>query len=132
MGLLLSPDHTATLTDPQTWKDNPFVTRDQRRDIKKKQPFVSFCWMCGILMLVVPWAAAVLWSVMTAMGGLPLFVSGDLGTGLCIIVSGIHVWFISGAARKHANRMFTEESNQNTLSSLLLLPVSPFQILLQT
>ena len=37
MGLLLSPDHTATLTDPQTWKDNPFVERDMRRDIKKRQ-----------------------------------------------------------------------------------------------
>ncbi len=131
MGLLLSPDHTATLTDPLTWKDNPFVTRDLRRDIKKRQPFISFCWMSGVLILAA-WATSLLWSVQAAMHGTPLFIGGDLGTGLCVIISGVHIWFIVGAARKHTTRLFTEESNQNTLSSLLMLPVSPFQILVQT
>jgi hypothetical protein len=131
MGLLLSPDHTATLTDPLTWKDNPFVARDTRRDIKKRQPFISFCWMCGVLLLVGAWAASLLWSVSAAMGGTPLFIGGDLGTGLCVVISGVHVWFILGASRKHTARLFTQESNQNTLSSLLMLPISPFQILVQ-
>ena len=132
MGLLLSPDHTATLTDPLTWKDNPFVGRDMRRDIKKRQPFVSFCWMCGVLLLVGAWTAGLLWSVQAAFRGTPLFIGGDLGTGLCVVMSGVHIWFIIGAARKHSTRLFTEESNQNTLSSLLMLPISPFQILVQT
>ena len=132
MGLLLSPDHTATLTDPRTWKDNPFVARDMRRDIKKRQPFISFCWMCGILILVAPWTASMIWTAQSALGTTPLFIGGDLGTGLCVVISGVHVWFIIGAARKHTGRLFTEESNQNTLSSLLMLPISPFQILVQT
>ncbi len=132
MGPLLSPDHTATLTDPSTWNDNPFVTRDMRRDIKKRQPFISFCWMCGVLLLVAPWSAAALWTAQSTIGMTPHFVSGDLGTGLCIAVSGVHIWFIIGAADKHTTRLFTDESNQNTLSSLLMLPISPFQILVQT
>ena len=130
--MLLSPDHTATLTDPQTWKDNPFIMRDERRDIKKRQPFLSFCWMAGVLILVAAWGSSLLWSVDTAFRGVPLFIGGDLGTSLCVILSGVHIWFIIGAARKHTTRQFTEESNQNTLSSLLMLPISPFQILVQT
>jgi hypothetical protein len=132
MGLLLSPDHTATLTDPLTWKDNPFVARDLRRDIKKRQPFVSICWMSCVLLLAVPWAASLLWSVRGMALGDPMFLGGDIGTRLCVVVSGIHIWFVIGAARKHANRLFTQESNQNTLSGLLMLPASPFQILVQT
>lgn len=131
MGLLLSPDHTATLTDPQTWKDNPFVDRDLRRDIKKNQPFVSFCWMCGIMLLLAPWTASLIWTWQTGLGATPLFIGGDLGTGLCVVISGIHIWFIIGAAKKHTTQLFTQESNQNTLSSLLMLPISPFQILVQ-
>src|SRR5476649_527467 len=115
MGLLLSPDHTATLTDPLTWKDNPFIARDMRRDIKKHQPFVSFCWMCGVLLLAIPWTASVLWSMQATPLANPVFLGGDLGTRLCVVVSGVHIWFIVGAARKHTTRLFTQESNQNTL-----------------
>lgn len=132
MGLLLSPDHTATLTDPTTWKDNPFVARDERRDIKKRQPFLSFCWMAGVLILVTAWTGSIVFSVQSRMSGVPFFIGGDIGTGLCVVISGVHIWFIIGAARKHSMRLFTEEANQNTLSSLLMLPISPFQILVQT
>src|SRR5207302_2642118 len=101
MGPLLSPDHTATLTDPQTWKDNPFVQRDARRDIKKHQPFVSFCWMCGVMLLVIPWTASLIWSVQTSLQASTPFIGGDLGTGTFVVISGIHIWFIIGAAKTH-------------------------------
>ncbi|HLJ54672.1 MAG TPA: hypothetical protein VKT77_06495, partial [Chthonomonadaceae bacterium] len=137
MGLLLSPDHGATLTDPLTWTDNPFVVRDTRRDIKRRQPFVSFCWMCGVLLVVAPWAAGTLWSVQTAATMLPPMFgvshgSGDIGTILFFLIAGVHIWFIIGAAQRHTIRQFTDESNQNTLSSLLMLPASPFQVLVQS
>src|SRR5258708_28007860 len=109
MGLLLSPDHTATLTDPLTWKDNPFVSRDLRRDIKKQQPFLSFGWMCGVMAFLAPWSASALWTSQNSPGGVPFLVGGDLGTALCVIISGVHIWFIIGAARKHTTRLFTEE-----------------------
>jgi hypothetical protein len=132
MGLLLSPDHTATLTDPQTWNDNPFVARDMRRDIKKRQPFISFCWMCGILFVLAPLTASLTGAAQSTILDSWLVLGGNLGTGICLLVSGIHIWFIIGAAKKHTTTLFTQESNQNTLSSLLMLPASPFQILVQS
>src|SRR5947208_2690401 len=99
MGLLLSPDHTATLTDPLTWNENPFIARDRRRDVKKKQPFISFCWMCGILLFLGAWGLSILFSTPTAFHSVPLIFGGDIGTAICVFVAGIQIWFVAGAAQ---------------------------------
>lgn len=130
MGLLLSPDHTAALTDFATWRDNPFINRDLRREVKQRQPFISFCWMCGVLLTVCGYAAS-LWFAAQNTPSTPLFIGGDIGTNITLLISGIQIYFIVSASRTRTRKMFTLESNQNTLSSLLLLPATPFQILLQ-
>jgi hypothetical protein len=127
---LLAPQHAEALTDERTWRDNPFVARDARRDTKRRQPFRSFLWMCGTLLLFGGLGLWLLKLLYTAGYRVPWFLGGELGTAICILVCGIHVWFISGAAQKHALRFFTQEASQDTLSTLLLLPMPPFQLAL--
>ncbi len=129
--MLPTRDHLRILLDPQTWRDNPFLAREARRDRKRWQPLVSFCWMCGVLLIVGCIGIWLLSLVRTTLHHIPWFLGGDQGTALCIVVSGIQILFISGAAQKHTTRLLTSEANQNTLSSLLMLPASNFQLALQ-
>ena len=87
-------------------------------------------WMCGTLLVLGGLALWGLRALDDAGYNVPWYLGGELGTALCIVVAGIHVWFISGAAQKHSLRMVTQEASQNTLSSLLLLPMPPFQLAL--
>ena len=129
--MFFSSEHREVLTDPQTWNDNPFVLREARRDRKRWQPLISFSWMCGVLL----WTGGLGFYLLTLaqqyLHHIPWFLGGDLGTALCIIVSGIQIFFIAGAAQKHTTRLLTSEANQNTLSSLLTLPSSNFQLIVQ-
>src|SRR5215831_4951352 len=115
---LLAPEHAEALTDARTWRDNPFVFRERRRDARRRQPFRSFVWMCGTLLVLGGPALWGLRALYAAGHTVPWYLGGELGTALCIVVAGIHVWFISGAAQKHSLRMVTQEAAQNTLSSL--------------
>ncbi|HLV81440.1 MAG TPA: hypothetical protein VKT32_14230 [Chthonomonadaceae bacterium] len=118
--------------DPQTWTDNPFAIREARRDARRKQVFKSLAWMCGTLLVL---GGAALWGLRWLFRegyGIPWYLGGDFGAVLCILVSGIHVWFVAGAAQKHTTSLLTQEAARNTLSGLLLLPQSPFQTLVQT
>jgi hypothetical protein len=125
-------DHRDALTDTLTWADNPFVRRDARCDRKRHQPLRSYLWMCGVLLAL---GAVGLWAL-NQLSGLGLgnawFIGGDHGTALCILLCGVHIYFIAGASQKHTTRMFQEEVSRTTLSSLLLLPSSPFQLVLQS
>ncbi len=128
---LLSTEHMAALTDALTWSDNPFVRRDARRDRKRRQPFISFAWMCGVLL---GFGALGVWGIRSVTGrsfGNAWFIGGDLGTTLCILLSGVHIFFVIGASQKHTLRAFSDEVSHDTLSSLLLVPITPFQLVLQ-
>lgn len=130
--ILLSAQHLEALLDAQTWIDNPFVSREARRDAKRKQPLRSFAWMCGTLLVLgglAMWGLAWLYREGDT---IPWYLSGELGTLLCIVLSGIHIWFIVGAAQKHTTLLLTQEAFRNTLPSLLMLPATPFQLVLQT
>ncbi len=129
--MFLSSDHREVLTDPQTWNDNPFVLREARRDRKRWQPLISFSWMCGALLWTGGLAFYLLTLAQQYLHHIPWFLGGDLGTALCIMVSGIQIFFIAGAAQKHTTRLLTSEANQNTLSSLLTLPSTNFQLIVQ-
>ena len=129
--MFLSSDHREVLTDPQTWNDNPFVLREARRDRKRWQPLISFSWMCGALLWTGGLAFYLLTLAQQYLHHIPWFLGGDLGTALCIMVSGIQIFFIAGAAQKHTTRLLTSEANQDTLSSLLTLPSTNFQLIIQ-
>ncbi len=128
---LLSPLHNAAIADSQNWHDNPFVNRDHRRDIKRKQPFKLFAWMVGTMLIVGGFGMWGLWALMRSKFNIPWFLGGDLGTALCILIVGLHVWFVAGASQNRATLMLAQEAHKDTLNSLLLLPMTPFQLLLQ-
>src|SRR5688572_16072780 len=110
---LLADNHLPVLFDSLTWRDNPFVPRDARRDAKRKQPWKALLWMCGTLLVL---GGLGVWGIhlVTKEGrGFPWFLGGDMGTALCILMSGIHVWYIMGAAQKNTTTMLTQEVARN-------------------
>src|SRR5579871_4864549 len=127
---LLSKQHTSALLDVQTWFDNPFVRREARRDMKRNQPTKSIFWMALTLLLVGGVASWGLDALAHTRIGIPWFLGGDRLTALCIVTCGIHVWFIVGTSQKHTMLMLSQEAFRNTLMHLLMLPRSPFQVLL--
>lgn len=130
--LFLAPQHLAALTDPLTWRDNPFATREERRDTRRKQWVKSLAWMCATLLVL---GGAAIWGLRWLYRegyGIPWYLGGDLGAVLCILVSGIHIWFIASVTQRYTTQLLTREAARNTLPSLLLLPQSPFQTLMQT
>lgn len=129
---LLSPLHQIALTDSQTWRDNPFVNRERRRDVKRRQPTKQFAWMAGVMLTLGGLGFWGLWALMRSRFHIPWFLGGDLSTALCILIVGLHAPFIAGAAQNRATLLLAQEAHRDTLSSLLLLPMSPFQLLLQT
>ncbi|MCW3098243.1 MAG: hypothetical protein JWL77_3861, partial [Chthonomonadaceae bacterium] len=129
---LLSPLHTTALTDPQTWSDNPFVARERRRDVKRKQPTKLYAVMAVMMFVLLGLGIVGLWTAMKAHLRIPWFLGGDVGTVLCILIVGLHIWFVAGSSANRSTLMLVQEAHRDTLSSLLLLPMSPFQLLLQT
>jgi hypothetical protein len=129
---LLAADHLEALSDAQTWGDNPFVRRDARRDRKRWQPWRSFLWLCGTLLVL---GAPAFWGLIQLQQtryANAWFIGGDTGTALLILLCGIHIYFVVGASQKHTTRMLQEEISRTTLSSLLLLPATPYRIVLQS
>lgn len=129
---LLAPDHDAALRDPLTWRDNPFVRREWQRDRKRKQPLKALAWMSAFLLILCGLAFWGLWAIVARTKTVPWFLGGDLGTAMCALIAGIHVYYVMGASTKHTLMLFTQEAAAQTLSHLLLLPITPFQLLLQT
>ncbi|HLK57923.1 MAG TPA: hypothetical protein VKU00_15255, partial [Chthonomonadaceae bacterium] len=128
---LLSPQHSAALTDLKTWTDNPFFDRDARRDNKRRQLTKTLAWVAatiGIFGGLAAWGLAALHQSRFKAYWL---VGGDIFTSLSIVICGIHIWFIASVSQKHTAQMMTQEAFRNTLPHLLMLPVSPFRILLQ-
>lgn len=128
---LLAPDHEAALCDPLTWRDNPFVRREAQRDRKRKQPLKQLTAMCITILILCGFAYWVLWKIILSAKGVPWFLGGDLGTAVCALIAGVHVYYVMGASTKHTLALFTQEAARQTLSHLLLLPITPFQLLLQ-
>lgn len=128
---LLAPEHKTALTDPQTWRDNPFVHRDACRDANRKQPLKSLAWMSGTLLVFLALALWGLGALHARRHHIPWYLGGDMGTALCIAFCGIHVWYVTGTAQKLTTRMLAQEAFRNTLAHLLMLPLSPFQMVLQ-
>src|SRR5438046_1502153 len=128
---LLSPLHSAALTDPLTWSENPFVAREARRDVKRKQPYKALAWMSIVLLVLGGLAFRGLTALHNWIHHIPWYLSGEFGAALCVITCGIQIWFVAGAAQKHTIQLLTQEANQNTLNGLLILPIPSFQLLLQ-
>ena len=128
---LLSPQHSAALTDPQTWTDNPFFHRDARRDHKRRQLTKTLAWLAALLLMLGGFAVWGLTALVSNKVAISWFLGGDIFTSLLIVVSGVHIWFIANVSQKHTAQMLTQEAFRNTLSHLLMLPTSGFRILLQ-
>lgn len=129
---LLSAEHVDALSDPQTWTDNPFAARDSRRDRARFQLTRTLAWMALVMVLVGGSAAWGLSALERKIGSVPWYLGGDKFTSLMIVVSGIHVWFVASTAQRGTLLMFSQEASRNTLMHLLMLPVSRFQIVLET
>ncbi len=127
----LSPLHKEALLDPQTWRDNPFVNRELRRDIKRKQPTKLFAILAVMMFGLLGLGIAGLWLAMNNGLRIPWYLGGDVGTVLCILIAGLHIWFVSASSANRSILLLQQEAHRDTLSSLLLLPMSPFQLLLQ-
>jgi hypothetical protein len=128
---LLSPLHNIALADSQNWHDNAFVSRERRRDVKRKQPTKLFAWMAGTLLILGGFGLWGIWALMRSRYHIPWFLGGEVGTALCILIVGLHIWFVAGSSQNRAMLMLAQEAHRDTLSALLLLPMSPFQLLLQ-
>src|SRR5579872_933073 len=97
---LFTPDHDRALNDAQTWYDNPFVQRDARRDRKRRQVTKTLAWMSLLLFLLCTPAVFGLETLIARYSRTPWFLGGDLFTSLLILISGIHIWYIAGAAQR--------------------------------
>jgi hypothetical protein len=121
--------HFQQIFDPAVWRDNPIAHRESRRDSKRRQPHLSYLWT---LMALTAVTVAVIWGLFALRRRglwIPFILGGNPGTALCIAVAGVHSWFITAAAQKHAARFIQQEANANTLTSLLTIPQPPFQTL---
>ena len=129
---LLDPTHVTILTDPYTWLDNPFIRREWRRERKRRQPLLSITVMAVTLALF----CGLAWWGLSAMHrrgyGNAWFVGGNVALAIAVVLSGLHLAFVVGAAQKHTLRMLVQEVAQNTLPSLLTLPTPPFQLVIQS
>ena len=128
---LLSPLHNIALADSQNWHDNPFVSRERRRDVKRRQPAKLFAWMVGTLLILGGLGMWGIWALVRSPFRIPWFLGGDVGTVICILIVGLHVWFVASASANRSVLMLAQEAHRDTLSGLLLLPMSPFQLLVQ-
>ena len=90
-----------------------------------------FAIMAVMLMLLLGAGIAGYWFLARNGYPIPWYMGGDVGTVLCILLVGLHIWFIAGASTNRSLLMLQQEAHRDTLSSLLLLPMSPFQLLLQ-
>ena len=117
--------------DSRTWRDNPFVNRERRRDVKRRQPTKLFAWMAGTLLILGGLGVWGIWALMRSRFHIPWFLGGDIGTILCILIAGLHVGFVAGSSTNRSVLMLAQEAHRDTLSGLLMLPMSPFQLLLQ-
>ncbi len=129
---IINPEHKAVLFDLETWSDNPFIHRDARRDAKRSQPLRSILWLCGVLTI---FCFSELWGLNRlhiAHLDHIWVIGGDPITALVAVFCGIHMLFIIGSVQKLTLRMIASEISQNTFPSLILLPISPFQMVLQS
>lgn len=129
---LLDQDHWRALRDRHTWVDNPFADRDFRRDVKRKQLTKTISWFTVMLLIIGVPAVYGLGHLLEIRRSLPWFLGGDPLLALFILVSGIHVWFIGTTSQRGTLLMLGQEASRNTLMHLLTLPVSGFQLLLET
>ncbi len=128
---LLAPDHAAALRDTATWFDNPFASRDARRDARRSQLTRTICWFSLMLAIVCIPAFIGLQKLVTITRGVPWYLTGDPVLALLVLVSGIHVWFISSTAQRGTVLILGQEASRNTLMHLLTLPTPTFQVVLQ-
>lgn len=129
---LLSRDHLKAFLDSQTWHDNPFVIRESRRDRKRKQATRSYFWMALVMVCCIALAAAGIVAALNSGSRFPWWwIGGDPFVALTIVVSGTHVMFIAGASQRTTAQMLRQEAFKNTLMHLILLPMSPFQVVLE-
>src|SRR5688572_23505976 len=128
---LESPQFLSLILDWRNWRDNPLALREGRREARRRQPHLSFLWTLLVLSTITVLTLWGLFALKRRGFGIPWLLGGDPGTALCIALCGIHAWFILGAAQKHSARFLQQEANANTLSSLLMLPIPPFQMLLK-
>ncbi len=128
----LPPDHRAAIQDPCTWADNPFIKREARRDRKRRQLPKTLLWMAVLMMVM---GGGLFYGLDTALKQfhtVPWWLGGDPLLALFIIVSGLHIWFITFTAQRGTLLLFAQEANASTLMHLMMVPATRFQIVLQT
>jgi len=119
------------ILDRRNWSDNPLAVREARREVRRRQPHLSYFWTLLVLSTITVLTLWGLYALKRRGFGIPWLFGGNPGTALCMALCGIHAWFIMAAAQKHSARFIQQEANANTLFSLLMLPIPPFQILLR-
>ncbi len=133
MDSLLPGIYRVAVTDDATFRDNPFVTREQRRQSRSVvQPLLL------LLMVAVLLAGMVLalWLVRTLIADgritrVPDWLDRSYGVMLLAVLSAIHLPFISQAAGRHSTMFFLQEYRRGTLPDLLTAVPSPFHLALQ-
>jgi len=124
-------EHFALLFDPQLWGDNPFRTRDARRDARHNQSWNTLIWLCITLFffgLIFFESIAIQYQIWHSNSHM---MGGDIAIDSAIMLSGIHIWFIVRAGQRYAVRMLAREVSQDQMIGLLMLPSDRFRILAQ-
>ena len=124
-------EHIAALTDPQLWQDNPLAMRDARRDTRRNRIFIAVLTLCLTLLFLGGLGAYNLYELLKATWQVPNWLGGDLATALAIGVTGIHFWWVARAAQRRVDGMLMKEAALDGLTSLLMLPMSRLQLVLQ-
>jgi hypothetical protein len=130
----LPPPYREAFVDDLTFRDNPILTREARRDDRRRDRTLLLAIALGSIMLFFGGMAWLLWWL-GAEGalklGIPKVLGSSYGSLVFCVVSAVHVWFVMHAAHRRTHTFFLQEYRQNTLQSLLCTPIRPFQIVLQ-
>jgi ABC-type transport system involved in multi-copper enzyme maturation permease subunit len=134
LDLLLPSAYRAAFGDEHTFRDNPILTREERRDSRRRDTPLLLLLTLATLLGAFGLTVYLLGRSRDANGlryGIPAWLGGSYGTLLLAVFSGVHVWFVAHAAYRRTHPFFLQEYRRNTLNVLLGTRIPPFQLVLQ-
>ena len=124
-------EHLAALTDKRLWFDNPLAVRDARREFRRNRVFYAILTLCIALLVLLILCGRGLYFVIRFERHVPDWLGGNLATAIVIAISGVHFWWVARAAQRRVDGMLMREASLDSLTSLLMLPMSRLSLVLQ-
>ncbi len=121
-------------TDPFTFKDNPILLREDRRDSRRKDRllFITITLVTlSALICLLTWLFQKYYYHQPWVKSTYREFGGSHVTMMFLCTAGVHYWFVLHAVVRRTNTFFLEEYRRNSLLSLLCTQLPPFQLALQ-